>query len=189
MVAPMRREQDWRNVFGWANLAARLWEEDIMRMGRRLVLAILAASALAACGGPTPGADPVATVEPLYAPYLANENPKSLLESAPWTTELRGLLERAIDLSEQRNEPLSVNDFDPIVDAQDWQITDLTVELTKPPEDGRAEVVAHFKNYDEDVAVTYDLREEGGGWRVDNMSTPNWSLRQMLADLGITPET
>jgi Protein of unknown function (DUF3828) len=150
----------------------------------------LAALLLAACGGPEPGADPVSTVEPLYAPYVAGENPPmDLLEKAPWTAETRELLRRALELSNQRNEPLPAIDFDPIVDGQDWEITDVAVALTEEPADGKAEVTASFKNFGENVSLIYELKEEGGGWRVDNIRGAHWTLRQLLADSGITPET
>ena len=158
-----------------------------MRFNRRFVLASLAA--LPGCG-PRAGADPVGTIAPLYAPYVAKQNPPSdLLQKAPWTGEMHALLGRALAKSREDDEPLGAIDFDPIVDGQDWEITDLRVEQTKAPDGGRAEVTAHFKNFGENVTVTFDLKQEGGGWRVDNIRGAHWTLRQLLADDGITPET
>ena len=141
---------------------------------------------LAACSGPAAGNDPVALVEGLYQPYLHNQNPKLLEEAAPLTDELRGLMKQARDLSEQRDEPNAVVDFDPIVDAQDWQITDLKVELAEPIEGDHASVRATFKNMGEEVTQTFTLLKQGGGWRIDNIEGKHWTLRQLLADLGIS---
>jgi Protein of unknown function (DUF3828) len=158
-------------------------------MLRRSIAALVIGLVVAACAAPKPGADPVSAVAPLYERYVAKQNPPGLLELAPWTRELRGLLSRAGELSEQRNEPNAVVDFDPIVDGQDWEISDVEVTLAAPPADGRAEVVARFKNFGQPVQLTYEMREEDGGWRVDNIRGAHWTLRQMLADLGITPST
>jgi len=163
-----------------------------MRIPRRSFAALAALLLAAACGAPapksepapSPAADPVAAIEPLYAPYVENKNIPGLLESAPWTDEVRGLLQQAMDRSNALNEPLPVVDFDPIVDAQDWQITEMRASLKTPPADGRAQVTVQFKNFGQDVALTYDLKEEGGGWRVDNITGANWNLRQLIADSG-----
>ena len=158
-------------------------------MLRRTVLAVIVAVIVSACSGPAPGADPVSAVEPLYGPYLEKKNPPSdMTQAAPWTDEMRDLIRRGIELSRERNEPIAINDFDPIVDGQEWEISDLQVDLSEPAAEGRAQVRARFKNYGENVTVLYDMKEEGGGWRVDNMRGRHWTLRQMLADEGITPE-
>lgn len=147
--------------------------------------ALLAAAALAACSRVSPGADPVATVQALYAPYLENRNPPPLREAAPWTPELRSLLQRAEELNRQSGE--MVIDFDPIIDGQDWSIDAVAVTLAEPPHDGKAVVAARFTNLGAEVEVRYDLVETGGGWLVDNIRTQNWSLRGILASARIAP--
>ena len=151
-------------------------------MNRRIFVA-LAGFVLAACSQAQPGADPVATIQPLYAPYIEGRNPPTLLDAAPWTPELRALLQRAQAMSRDSGEP--VIDFDPIIDGQDWDIDAVAVTLVAPPAEGRAEIAARFTNSGDDVAVIYDLVEADGGWRVDNVRTETWSLRAILASAGI----
>jgi hypothetical protein len=151
-------------------------------MTRRILFAFVVA-ALAACSRAQPGADPIAAVQPIYAPYVENRNPPGLLDVAPWTPELRDLLRSAQEASRETGEP--VIDFDPIIDGQDWQIAAVAVTLEAPPADGRAEVAARFNNQGDEVEVIYDLVEADGGWRVDNLRTENWSLRAILATAGI----
>lgn len=154
---------------------------------RHWLMAVLIAGA-AACA-PAPGADPAATVEALYEPYLENRTAGPLRESAPLTEELRALMRRAEEASNASGEPMAAVDFNPIIDGQDWELSDVSVELVAPPADGRAQVRANFQNFGEDVALTYDLRDQDGGWRIDNISGKNWTLRQLLADEGIAPES
>lgn len=152
-----------------------------MELARRMLFA-LAAGLLAACGQAAPGADPVSTVQALYAPYEAGLNPSDLRRGVPWTDEMKTLFEEA----DARAEKLDAQaiDFDPIIDGQDYEITDLAVEAQGAPADGRAVVDARFKNFGDDVKVTFDLAEAGGGWRVDNIRTEAWNLRELLAGGG-----
>lgn len=158
-----------------------------MRMSRRLLVVLAAAAALAACSPAQPGTDPASTIQPLYEPFVQNRNPPALLDAAPWTDELRGLLQRAQEQGRDTGEP--VIDFNPLIDGQDWEIDAVAVTLQEPAADGRAVVVARFNNAGDDVEVLYDMTEAEGGWRVDNIRTENWSLREILASAGIVAET
>lgn len=155
-----------------------------MSVTRRNTLAALAMLALAACSGASPGADPASTIQTIYTPYIEDRNPPDLLSAAPWTPEMRALLEESLERS-QDGEPII--DFDPFIDGQDWQIDTVAVTLTSPPNEGRSEVTARFVNAGEDVQVVYEMREADGGWRIDNIRTEHWSLRALLADQGIAP--
>jgi hypothetical protein len=159
----------------------RAGTERPMLVHRRHFIALTAA--LAACSRAAPGGDPVATIQPLYAPYIENRNPPALLDAAPWTPQLRALLQQAREAERDRGEPII--DFSPLIDGQDWEIASVSVTLTSPPADGRAEVTAHFNNLGSDTRVIYDMVEAGGGWRVDNVRTDHWTLRALLAEAGI----
>lgn len=158
-----------------------------MALTRRSTLALAAGAILAACGGPPAGADPVSTVQRIYDPYVAKKNPPDLVNAAPWTTEMRRLIGR-VERQQQRKHEVII-EFDPIANGSDWEISNLHLELSKPPANGEAEVRARFVNLGEETLVTYSLKQEGGGWRVDNIAADNWTLRQHFANAGITPET
>jgi hypothetical protein len=126
-------------------------------------------------------ADPAQTVSMLYLPYTANnaEPLPRLLWAAPWSIELREMLERMQARSEQSDEPIL--DFDPIIGAQDFSIASVQVELTSPPANGRATAIARFENIGHDTEIAYDLIEENGAWCVDNIRGDTWSLRAIAA--------
>jgi hypothetical protein len=77
-------------------------------------------------------------------------------------------------------------DFDPVSDSQDPMIKDLRIE-PQPVQGDRAQVKVSFKSYDpKRDELLYDLVNEGGQWRVFNISKPGsgdeaWSLRQLLS--------
>lgn len=149
-----------------------------MRIGSLLALALMV---LAACGGPAAGRDPVSTVQGIYTPYEAHAaNPPALQDAAPWTADLRALIVAAKDVEGGIG-------FDPVIDGQDYDLSALAVTAQAPPSGGKATVEASFTNLGDPVTVTYDLVEEGGGWRVDDVRTAEWTLRGALAGIGLTP--
>lgn len=121
--------------------------------------------------------DPAALVTELYAPYLAGGNVPDPLTAAPWTDDLHELIEKAIKLG--KDEPIL--DGDPIVDAQEWQISGLNVSTDARPEAGRVKATAKFLNYGAPKEVHFDLVEIGARWRVDNIRSGDWDLRKQLA--------
>jgi hypothetical protein len=149
---------------------------------RFLSLATLSVLILAACGGaPAAGRDPVSTVEAIYAPYVSNAASVPALENAaPWTEDLSALIEAAAGVDGGIG-------FDPIIDGQEYELSDLNVTAA-PVGDGPTVVSAAFTNLGDDVTVTYELVEQGGGWRVQDMRTDQWTLRGALANVGVTAE-
>jgi hypothetical protein len=121
--------------------------------------------------------DPVAQVTALYAPYLKGKTVKSVQDAAPWMYDLRELLAQAAAVKDE-----VILDADPIVAAQDWEISNLSVALEAPPEAGRARVVAKFANLGQEQAVHYDLLRIGDSWLVDNIRSGDWDLRKNLTE-------
>lgn len=121
--------------------------------------------------------EPAALITELYTPYLAGGNVPDALIAAPWTDDLHALIDKAIKLG--KDEPIL--DGDPIVDAQDWQISGLNVSADGRPEAGRAKATAKFLNFGAPKEVHFDLVEIGAQWRVDNVRSGDWDLRKQLA--------
>lgn len=72
-------------------------------------------------------------------------------------------------------------DFDPFINAQDFDITAVDLAL-EDPSTGRAVVRASFINFGEPRNVRFDMIFEEGAWRIDNMrgDNPPYDLRQVL---------
>ena len=159
-------------------------------MHRRAILFGAAAAALAACSRqegktvdvpPAPAApDPAGVVRGLYGPYLGEgAQAREFRDQAPWSADLWRQLEAMIARSNAINEPIL--DFDPVMDAQDGALTDLNVTTDAVTENSHAVVRARFTNLGEQKEVLYDLVWENNGWRVDNIRTSAWDLRQIAA--------
>lgn len=121
--------------------------------------------------------DPAGVVTELYTPYLAGQNVPDVLNAAPWTDDLHALINKAITLG--KDEPIL--DGDPIVDAQDWQISGLNVSADRP-EAGRAKATAKFLNFGAPKEVQFDLVQIGARWRIDGIRSGDWDLRKQLAE-------
>jgi hypothetical protein len=166
-------------------------------MMMRLVLAGVAAIALVACQPvpqkpaeppPAPAAQasaPADVIRPLYERYLHPTDPAvstwpALEDQAPWSADLRAKLLAMIARSNAINEPIL--DHDPFVDAQDGTTANLTVTTDAVAENSHAVVRATFTQENEPREVLYDLIWEGGGWRIDNIRTSQWDLRQITSE-------
>lgn len=155
---------------------------------RSIILGAAALAALAACTPPaqeppTPDAappDPADAIRPLYDSYLTEGATFPDFEhQAPWSASLWAVLQAMVARSEARGEPIL--DFDPLIDAQDYQLADLNVTTDAVVENSHASVRASFTNAGAPAEVVYDLVWENGGWRVDNIRTSRWDLRVIAA--------
>ena len=161
-------------------------------MRRRDLILSLGAAVLAACSRqeaktetPTDGAirgvtDPAAVIRPLYDRYMApGAQFPDFRDQAPWSSSLGTLLEAMMARSQQINEPIL--DFDPLIGAQDYQLSDLNVANEAIAEGSHAVVRASFNNATARTEIVYDLIWEAGGWKVDNIRGDGWDLRQIAA--------
>lgn len=158
---------------------------------RDLVILGLGAVALAACSRqqaktPESGSasraigDPAAVIRPLYDRYVTPDAQfPDFRNQAPWSNALWTELEAMMSRSEQLNEPIL--DFDPIIGAQDYQLSNLSVTTDGMVENSHAVVRAAFDNMGQRTEVVYDLVWEGDQWKVDNIRGDGWDLRQIAA--------
>jgi hypothetical protein len=136
-----------------------------------------AALALAACAHRPSG--PEAVVQSLYAPYLSHaaENGESQWDSAPvYTRAFKAEIERGIAYGNLLNEP--VIDYDPVANAQEYSVSNL--RLRSAANGAGARVVAHFDNLGEANEVEYDLVQENGAWKIDNIGSGTDNLRAAI---------
>lgn len=156
-------------------------------MLRRTIIAALLALA-AACtpanetsGGDAHAApDPATVVSALYEPYMTEGATFPDFEhQAPWSASLWAALQAMTERSQQIGEPIL--DFDPLIDAQDYQLSNIAVTTDGVVENSHATVRAQFTNAGTPTEVIYDMVWEDGGWRVDNIRTSQWDLRQIAA--------
>lgn len=123
---------------------------------------------------PVDSTDPVAVVRALYTPYLTRDAQiPDMLQTAPWTDSLRAEIQRVFAASQ--DEPIL--DYDPIISAQDWEIASVDVALEAPPADGKAVVIAKFRNMDRDETLRYDMVDVNGAWEIDDIRNTDFGLR------------
>jgi hypothetical protein len=159
-------------------------------MNRRALVVSVAAAGLTACSrepAKAPGApeaappafpDPADTIRPIYAPYMSQSGIPRLRSQAPWSADLAAQIDAMMARSEALNEPIL--DFDPVINAQDWQLSGLEVSTDGVVQSSHAVVRARFVNMGRQDEVLYDLIWENDGWRVDNIRSSGWDLRQII---------
>jgi hypothetical protein len=124
--------------------------------------------------------DPAGVIRPLYDRYMTpNAEFPDFQHQAPWSTDLWAQLSDMSARSEALNEPIL--DFDPLISAQDYQLSNLNVVTEAVSENSHAVVRASFDNIGSHQEVVYVLVWEGGGWRVNNIRSEGWDLRQIAA--------
>jgi hypothetical protein len=124
--------------------------------------------------------DPAAAARPLYDPYFVEGGQfPEFRNQAPWSAAMWAQLEAMVARSEAIEAPIL--DFDPLIDAQDYQLSNLNVTTDAVVENSHATVRASFTNGTRPTEVIYDMVWEGGAWRVDNIRTATWDLRQIAA--------
>ncbi len=153
-------------------------------MAWEINMRIIAAGAAILLGFLTPALaqeTPQALIEAVYAPYIAGQIPED--EAALRSEALNALYEADMQRSEEGE--IGALDFDPYVDGQDFEITDL--EIDEPIIDGdRSTVRVTFKNFGQPREMIYSLVIEEGAWKVDDLESLSaeypYRLTAILAD-------
>jgi hypothetical protein len=162
-------------------------------MLRRNLIIGAGAAVLAACSPPAsqqdaPAADtagramtdPAMVIRQLYEPYLTpGATFPDFQNQAPWSASLWTTLQAMMARSQAINEPIL--DFDPLIAAQDYQLSNLNVANESIVEASHAVVRASFTNATTPTEVVYDLVWENDRWKVDNIRGADWDLRQIAS--------
>ena len=122
---------------------------------------------------PSCASDPVAMVRGAYAPYLSGQSPAPLSRATCWSAKLQG----AIAAAEQQAEASGkcVVCFDPLVDAQDYELDALMIERASD-----REVIAHFTNHGRPQSIHWTLDGPPDALRVVDLHTDRWRLSERL---------
>ena len=150
------------------------------RPGLAIALALIALASSAAAGSAhaQAAADPVELIVAIYETYLADNDSPGLPDV--YSRRLQGLLD-----AEQKNTPAGESgkvDWDVFIDGNDWVLSD--VGIARVMQSGKhAQVRARFKNHNSPREILFDLVEEGGLWRIDEVQSlrkPRWILSKIL---------
>ena len=119
-----------------------------------------------------------AFVESLYRPYL-----NAGFQGQPYGDTARFFvpaLAQAIDRdnreARRRNEVPTLNG-DPFVDAQDWEISKLSIDVTASGDAATARV--SFQNFAEARRVVLERVKTPAGWRIADIKAPSGSLKAL----------
>ncbi len=144
-------------------------------LARRSMAALLLATPFAASAQ---AKTPQTFLESLYQPYRQ----KGFKGQPYWeprrffAADLAAAIEADMKAAKQRKEPPTL-DGDPFVDAQEWEITDLTIATSAS--EGKAQGAISFKNLGEPKALAVLLVQTPQGWRISDIVGASGSLRKL----------
>lgn len=119
-----------------------------------------------------------AFVESLYRPYLTKGYQGQPYDQTArfFAPTLTQAMDRDYREARRRNEAPSLNG-DPFVDAQDWEISKLSIDVTTNGDSATARV--SFQNFGEAKRVLLELEKTPAGWRIAEIKAPSGSLKAL----------
>lgn len=122
--------------------------------------------------------DPAALVAYAYAPYSTGTFPDEMTELFSPT------LKQLWDDMVARSQEMPIIDFDPFINAQDYELSELVI--ADPAVEGdRATVAASFLNFGEPHEMRFTLVRRAEGWKIDDIESIGgdypWRLSELLA--------
>jgi hypothetical protein len=145
-------------------------------MKRRILVLLLAALPVAARAQPQQSAQ--AFLEGLYAPYRTKG-----FRGQPYTQAerffepiLARAMQRDYQLAQRNGVPPTLNG-DPFVDAQEWEVTNLSIRAAAAGE--QATGIVSFVNFTQKKTLTVELVQTPGGWRISDIAGAGGSLRAL----------
>ncbi|MHB1103301.1 MAG: DUF3828 domain-containing protein [Devosia sp.] len=124
--------------------------------------------------------DPKGLIAYAYTPYGTGQFPEDLFELySPTLTELWEAMEARTPEGE-----VGAIDFDPFINAQDYEIKDLAIGDAAIDGD-QAIVMATFTNFGEPREMRFTLVRRAEGWKIDDIEALSgeypWRLSELLA--------
>lgn len=154
-------------------------------LSRRLFVAGLSALPFA---GRATAAEPFAHafVAGIYAAYNGKDSKGIALDTPGkvaryFTPSLAKLINDDSAAAAKRHD-VGALEGDPFIDAQDWEIGNVTIDVKEDVKGIGAKAVAtvKFKNFTDDKTVVLDLVKLAEGWRIDEIRMPSGSLRALF---------
>ncbi len=133
---------------------------------RVMMLAATAVLGLSGWAMAQPFPTPEALLEAFYAPYFSGE-------FAEDESQFRSAALQALYDADAQNTPegeMGALSFDPFINGQDFEITDLAIGEAAVTGD-TAVVEVSFENFGEPTELTYELVLEDGGWKIDDVAS------------------
>jgi hypothetical protein len=148
---------------------------------RSLIIAL----AIAAAAGPAIAAEPSAQdfLAAIYANYKGKDSKGVSFGTTAeinrtFTPSLARLIDADAKAAAKKGEVGALGG-DPFIDAQDWEITDLSIDVKDTGPD-KATGTVKFRNFGKDVMITHALVKLKQGWRIDDIRMPSGSLRALF---------
>lgn len=146
----------------------------------RLAAALVLCVALMPLAARAADQTPRAFLQAIYKHYIGTNTAGVKLDSDAdyhryFTPELAKIILDDIAKS-QKNDDVPTLDGDPFIDAQDWSIKKVQIDVDDKATDKTVGKVS-FKNLDKDETVTLDLVKIDGAWKIDDIHWPEDSLR------------
>ncbi len=142
------------------------------------VLALSAFLSLAGVVSAQAFGTPEALLEAFYEPYFTDAFPED--ESAFRSTALNALYEA--DAERTPAGEMGALGFDPYVDGQDFQLSELVIGEAEISGDA-AVVDVSFDNFDRPTLLTYELVFEADGWKIDDVVSQESEYPYRLSEI------
>ena len=153
----------------------------VLRRGMLCALSLVAL--IVAAAEPVQAQTAQSFVEAIYRPYTVKG-----FKGIPYSTvpSVKGYFEPALaaaiikdmEAAAKRNELPKLNG-DPFIDAQDWEIANLAINVKSSGD--RASATVTFTNFGQPKSVTLDLvKSPSAGWRIAEIVAPSGSLRKLF---------
>jgi hypothetical protein len=146
-------------------------------MMRAALALVLVAWAAAAPAQTQP--DPVAYIRAIYVSYERN-NPAAWFDRN-YSARLRKLIDADRESAAKEGDAGKF-DWDPIINAQDWKLTNVKILLVSRTGDD-AVVDAAFRNLGSDQQMRFTLVRESGKWAIDDVAAldkPRWTMSKVF---------
>jgi hypothetical protein len=152
----------------------------------RLIVLVAILALVAGFASAQPGSSNLDTGKELVAQLYKEHSGKSDPLDYPASKKLlpnyfyKPLLELYLKDQEDSKDEVGKIDFDPLYDAQDFEISDFNL-VVLPNKEGKGYVAARFKNIGVDQEIIFALQRTKMGWRIADIQYKDGrSLRKIL---------